>query len=85
MSNDYVGRMKTVTTREFFHAPSLVTSLDPGQSLIVTEKGDPKFTVTRTGRRPIKTAANLRREARKMFPSPWPKVNFTALMKSLKK
>jgi hypothetical protein len=33
----------------------------------------------------MKTAEDLRREAREVFPGDWPKVNFTALMKSLKK
>ena len=35
--------------------------------------------------RPIKTAEDLRREAREIFPGDRPKVNFTAIMKSLKK
>ena len=77
--------MKTVTTREFFHAPALVKGLRPGQSLIVTDNGNPNFTVTKAGKRPVKTAEDLRREAKEIFPGNRPKVNFTAIIKRLKK
>jgi hypothetical protein len=77
--------VKTLTTREFFHSPGLIKSLGPGSSLIVTDKGQPAFVVTKAGKRPIKTAEDLRREAREIFPGDRPKVNFTAVMKSLKK
>ena len=77
--------MKTLTTREFFHSPGLVKSLRPGQSLTVTDNGLPSFTVTRTTHRRIKTANDLRREARETFPEELPKVNFTAIMKRMKK
>src|SRR5262245_2642236 len=55
--------MKTVTTREFFHTPGLVKSLQPGHSLVVTDKGAPAFTVTKAGRRRKRTRADLEREA----------------------
>lgn len=77
--------MKTLTTREFFHAPGLVKSLPPGQSLVVTDNGKPAFTLTKAGKRPVKTGADLRREAKELFPGRRPKVNFTALLKKLKK
>ena len=77
--------MKTLTTREFFHAPGLVKSLRSGQSLVVTDNGVPAFTVTKAGKRPIKTADELRREAREMFPGRRPKTNFTEIIKKLKK
>ncbi len=77
--------MKTVTTREFFHSPGLIKSLGPGSSLIVTDKGQPAFVVTKAGKRPTKTTEDLRREAREIFPGDRPKVNFTAIIKSLKK
>ncbi len=77
--------MKTVTTREFFHAPGLVKSLRPGQSLIVTDNGAPAFTVTKVGKRPRKTRADLEREAREICPDDGPKVDFTAALKGLKK
>jgi antitoxin (DNA-binding transcriptional repressor) of toxin-antitoxin stability system len=77
--------MKTLTTREFFHAPGLVKSLRPGQSLVVTDNGAPAFTVTKAGRRPVKTAAELRREARELFPGDRPKVDFTSVIKKLKR
>ena len=76
--------MKTLTTREFFRSPELVKSLGPGSSLVVTDKGKPAFVVTKSGQRPVKTAEDLRREAREIFPDDRPKVNFTAIMKSLK-
>ena len=85
VSNSYVGQMKTVTAREFFHAPGLLKALRPGQSLIVTDNGAPNFTVTKAGTRPVKTVADLRREAAQIFPGRRPKVNFTALIKKLKK
>ena len=84
-SFSYVGHMKTMTTREFFHSPGLVKSLRPGQSFIVTDKGEPAFTVIRAGQRRIKTAGDLEREAREIFPGERSKVNFTAIMKKMKK
>jgi hypothetical protein len=77
--------MKTMTTREFFHSPVLAKSLRPGQSLLVTDNGKPHLIVTKAGTRPVKTAADMRREAAEMFPGRRPKVNFTAIIKSLKK
>jgi hypothetical protein len=77
--------MKTISTREFFHAPALVKNLPPGQSLLVTDNGNPNFTVTKAGRRPLKTADDLRREAREIFPENRPKVNFTSLIRKRKK
>jgi antitoxin (DNA-binding transcriptional repressor) of toxin-antitoxin stability system len=76
--------MKTLTTRELFHAPGLLRSLRPGQSLVVTDNGVPAFTVTKAGKRTPKTAEDLRREARQMFPGKRPKVNFTEIIKKLK-
>jgi len=77
--------MKTVSTREFFHAPALVKNLRPGQSLLVTDKGNPNFMVTKAGGRPVKTAKDLQREAKEMFPENRAKVNFTSLIRKLKK
>jgi hypothetical protein len=77
--------MKTLTTREFFHAPRLVKTLRPGQSLVVTDNGVPAFTVTKSGNRAFKTAEQMRREAREMFPGNRRKVNFTQIIKKLKK
>jgi hypothetical protein len=77
--------MKTVTAREFFHAPGLLKALRPGQSLLVTDNGAPNFMVTKAGTRPVKTAADLHREAGEIFPGRRPRVNFTARIKKLKK
>ncbi len=85
LSNAYVGRMKTVTTREFFHSPGLVKAMRPGQSIIVTDKKKPALTVTKVGKRAQKTRADLEREAREIFPDNRPKVDFTAVLRKLKK
>jgi hypothetical protein len=77
--------MKTMTTREFFHSPGLMKALRPGQSVTVTDNGEPAFTVTRAGKRRIKTVEDLRREAKEIFPDVRPKVNFTEIMKRMKK
>jgi hypothetical protein len=77
--------MKTLSTREFFHAPGLVKSLWPGQSLVVTDNGEPSFTVTKAGKRPVKTIEDLRCEARELFPEERPKVNYTEIMKKLER
>ena len=76
--------MKSVTAREFFDAPGLVKSLQPGQSLVVTDKGIPTFTVIKTGKRRAKTRADLEREAAEISAEDRPKVNFTAAIKQLK-
>ena len=55
--------MKTMTTREFFHTPGLIKTLRPGQSVVVTDNGKPSLVVTKPGRRPRKTLADLEREA----------------------
>ena len=77
--------MKTISTREFFHAPALVRNLRPGQSLLVTDNGNPNFTVTKAGSRPVKTADDLQREAKEIFRENRPKMNFTRLIRKLKK
>ena len=42
-------------------------------------------TVTKAGKRPRKTSRDLHREAVDLFPGRRPRVNFTALIKKLKK
>ena len=76
--------MKTLTTREFFHSPGIVKALRSGQSVIVTDNGKPTLVVTKAGKRPRKTRADLEREAREICPVTRPKVNFTAALKELK-
>jgi antitoxin (DNA-binding transcriptional repressor) of toxin-antitoxin stability system len=76
--------MKTLTTREFFHAPGLVKALRSGQSIVVTDNGKPALIVTKAGKRPCKTRAQLEREARDICPEPKPRVNFTAALAELK-
>lgn len=77
--------MKTITSREFYHTPALVNALPPGKSLVVSDNGKPKFIVTKAGKRPRRTAADLEREARDIFPGERPQVDLTAALKSLKK
>ncbi len=77
--------MKTISAREIFHAPAPVKNLQPGQSLLVIDNGNPDFTITKAGSRPVKTAGDLRREAREVFPENRPKVNFTRPIRKLKK
>jgi hypothetical protein len=55
--------MKTVTIREFFHTPSLVKTLQPAQSLVVTQNGKPELVVTKAGKRPRRTLAELEARA----------------------
>lgn len=66
MLDVYVRRVKTITTREFFHSPTSVKMLSPGQSLAVTDKGKPSFTVTRAGKRPRLSREDLDRRAVKL-------------------
>ncbi len=83
--DSYVRRMKTVTTREFYHTPALVRGLRGGQSMLVTDNGTPAFVVTKAGKRSIKMADDLAREAAQICLPGRPKVDLTALMKKLKK
>ncbi len=85
MLDGYVSQMKTVTAREFFHWPSTVKALRPGQSLAVTDNGEPSFVVTKAGKRPRRSLADLEHEAREICPhSRKHKVNFTEAIQDLK-
>jgi hypothetical protein len=53
--------VKTVATREFFHSPTIVKGLHPGQSLAVTDNGKPSFRVIKEGKRPRRTLEELER------------------------
>lgn len=77
--------MKTISTGEFFHAPAVVKELQPGQALLVEDNGNPNFTVTEAGCRTVKTADDLQREAKEIFPKKRPGVNFTSLIRKMKK
>jgi hypothetical protein len=76
--------VKTLTTREFFHSPGVLKSLGPGQTFAVTDNGAPAFTVTKAGKRPRKTMADIEREARLVSPKAEPKVNFTEAIRQMK-
>jgi len=76
--------VKTLTTREFFHSPGIMKVLRSGQSVIVTDNGKPALVVTKAGKRPRRTRADLEREARAICPEAKPKVNFTAALRQLK-
>jgi antitoxin (DNA-binding transcriptional repressor) of toxin-antitoxin stability system len=70
--------------REFFHSPSLVKSIHPGQTLAVTSRGKPDLLVTKAERRPKKSAAELRREAKALLTKPGRKVDTVALFAKLR-
>ncbi|MDB6037073.1 MAG: hypothetical protein JWM99_914 [Verrucomicrobiales bacterium] len=79
VSNGYVRQY------ENSHGPGLVKTMKAGQNLLVTDKGEPSFLVTKVGARPRKTRADLDREALEICPASSPVVNFTAVMKEMKK
>lgn len=62
--------MKTLSMREFFHSPTLVKSLHPGQTLVVTSNGKPDLIVTKAGSRKPRTAKDWRRRARELLSKP---------------
>ena len=83
-SNIYVSRMKMLTTREFFHSPTLLKSLHPGQTLVITSRGKPDLLVTKAGSGARRTAAELRREARALLSGPGKKVDTVARIRRLR-
>jgi antitoxin (DNA-binding transcriptional repressor) of toxin-antitoxin stability system len=76
--------MKTVTSREFHHRPSLVAALHAGQAVIVTDKGQPNLKVTKAAGRPVKRRADLEREAKAICAPAGPKTNFTKFLQSVR-
>jgi antitoxin (DNA-binding transcriptional repressor) of toxin-antitoxin stability system len=76
--------MKTMTTREFFHSPGIVKALRSGQSVVVTDNGKPALVVTKAGKRPRRSRADLESENREIFPDVRPKWNLTQALKDLK-
>ncbi len=76
--------MKTMTTREFFHSPGIVKALRSGQSVVVTDNGKPALIVTKPGKRPRRSLAELEKENREIFPDERPKWNLTQALKDLK-
>ena len=79
-----VSHVKTLTIREFFHSPTLIKALHPGQSLVVTADGKPNLIVTKAGGRPRKSAEELRLEARRLLAKPGKKVDCVALLRKLR-
>ena len=79
--------MKTLTLREFFHSPSLVRSLQPGQSMLVTSQGKPELIVTKASQRPKKTAQQWQEEARALLTSRprGRKIDTVAILRELRK
>ncbi|HZM01443.1 MAG TPA: hypothetical protein VFC44_00340 [Candidatus Saccharimonadales bacterium] len=51
----------------------------------MTDNRPLQFTITEAGSRPVKTADALHRETKKIFPGNRRKVNFTGLIRKLKK
>jgi hypothetical protein len=83
----HVSHMKTLTLREFFHSPSLVRSLQPGQSMLVTSQGKPELIVTKASQRPKKTAQQWQEEARALLTSKprGRKIDTVAILRELRK
>lgn len=73
-----------MTTREFFHSPGIVKALRSGQSVVVTDNGEPALIVTKAGKRPRRSRADLQRENREIFPQARPKWNLTQALKQIK-
>jgi hypothetical protein len=61
-----------------------VKTLQPGQSLAVTDNGNAAFIVTKAGKRPRKSRADLEREAAEVSTRKRAKINFTAAIRELK-
>jgi antitoxin (DNA-binding transcriptional repressor) of toxin-antitoxin stability system len=76
--------MKTMTTREFFHSPGIVKALRSGQSVVVTDNGKPALLVTKAGRRPRRSRAELDCENREIFPENRPNWSLTQALKDLR-
>ncbi len=74
-----------MTMEKFLHSPALAQSLQPGQSLVVMAGGKPELIVTKARKRPHKTAADLRREARALLTKPGKKVDTVTLLRELRK
>ena len=83
-SNANVSHVKVLTMREFFHSPTLIKSLQPGQSLTVTSRGKPNVIVTKAGQRPKKTATQMRQEAKALV-KPGKKVDSVARLRRLRR
>ena len=62
--------MKTVTTREFYHTPSLVKGMSIGPSVLVTSNGKPEFIVKKAGKRRIDIGSCLRAGGEELFDQP---------------
>ncbi len=77
--------MKTLTTREFYHAPGILKSIRPGQAVLVTDHGKPAFTVTKAGARPRRTAEELLRRSREIVPGERSKIDYTAILRKMKR
>ncbi|MEI7938728.1 MAG: hypothetical protein WCK27_18755 [Verrucomicrobiota bacterium] len=77
--------MKTITARESSRWRSTVKAMHAGQSLAVTDNGVPSFVVTKPGKRPRRSLADLEHEAREICPQPRRhKVNYTEAIRDLK-
>jgi hypothetical protein len=53
--------------------------------LLVTDNGKASFTVTKAGKRPLRTLEDVEREAREISPRERERVNFTEKIANLRK
>jgi antitoxin (DNA-binding transcriptional repressor) of toxin-antitoxin stability system len=73
-----------MTSREFFHSRGIVKALRSGQSVVVTDSGRPALLVTKAGKRPRQSRADLERENSEIFPDTRAKWNLIQALKDLK-
>ena len=76
--------MKKLTVKEFWRSPTVVKSLHPGQSMGITDKGEPSFMVTRAGKRPRLTKIELDRRAAEICRRKGVKFNFAKALQEIK-
>lgn len=76
--------MKTILKREFLRRPSMVSSLRPGERLLVTVKGEADFVVLKAGRRPPRSTAELERLAVELLPGERRTLNVVERLRDLR-
>ncbi len=76
--------MKTVTKREFYRTPALARSLRSGESVIVTDQGEPSFVVLKPGEPPRHTTQDLIAEAESLLPGERPRVSVVKRLRDLR-
>lgn len=76
--------MKTVTKREFYRTPALARSLRSGESVVVTDQGEPSFVVMKPGKAPQRSTEELVTEAEALLPGERRRVNVVKRLRDLR-